>query len=73
MRADEPGYRLRLAVGPADLIGAQRLRYRVFVTEMGGDGPLVDHTAQLERDEFDAAFDHLLLIDPRIDLSKAKI
>lgn len=67
MRADESTYSLRLAAGPADLIGAQRLRYGVFVAEMGGDGPLVDHAARLERDEFDDAFDHLLLIDRRID------
>jgi L-ornithine Nalpha-acyltransferase len=67
MRADDPNYSLRLAQGEADLIGAQRLRYRVFVQEMGGSGPLVDHAAQLERDEFDEAFDHLLLIDPRLD------
>jgi L-ornithine Nalpha-acyltransferase len=67
MRADDPNYSLRLAAGEADLRGAQRLRYRVFVQEMGGDGPLVDHAARLERDEFDALFDHLLLIDPRID------
>ncbi|MGL5011028.1 MAG: GNAT family N-acetyltransferase [Paracoccaceae bacterium] len=67
MKADDPGYVLRLAAGPDDLAGAQRLRYRVFVAEMGGDGPLVDHAAQLERDEFDAVFDHLLLIDPEVD------
>ncbi len=67
MRADEPNYILRLADGGDDLRGAQRLRYRVFVQEMGGDGPLVDHAAQLERDEFDPLFDHLLLVDPRVD------
>ena len=31
--------------------------------ELGGDGPLVDHAARLERDDFDPVFDHLLLID----------
>jgi L-ornithine Nalpha-acyltransferase len=67
MGADDPSYSLRLAAGQADLKGAQRLRYRVFVEEMGGDGPLVDHDARLEQDEFDPLFDHLLLIDPRID------
>jgi L-ornithine Nalpha-acyltransferase len=67
MRAADPGFVLRLAADRDDLLGAQRLRYRVFVTEMGGDGPLVDHAGQLERDEFDAVFDHLLLIDPAID------
>ena len=67
MRSDDPHYSLRLAEGPDDLAGAQRLRYRVFVAEMGGTGPMVDHEAQLERDEFDPLFDHLLLIDPHRD------
>lgn len=44
---------------------AQRLRYRVFVQELGADGPMVDHAAGLERDEFDTLFDHMLLVDPR--------
>ena len=67
MHADDLHYTLRLAQGPDDLAGAQRLRYRVFVTEMGGDGPMVDHAARLERDAFDPLFDHLLLVDPRVD------
>lgn len=67
MIADDPAYVLRLAAGPCDLSGAQRLRYRVFVEELGGTGPLVDHAARLERDEFDPLFDHLLLIDPQQD------
>ncbi len=41
----------------------QRLRYEVFVEELGGDGPLVDHDARLERDRFDPYFDHLMLLD----------
>nr|WP_240335645.1 GNAT family N-acetyltransferase [Pseudotabrizicola algicola] len=39
------------------------MRYRVFVTELGADGPGVDHVLQVERDEFDAVFDHLVLVD----------
>ncbi len=57
----------RLAVTEADLLGAQRLRYEVFVRELGGDGPLVDHTRRLERDAFDPHFDHLVLVDSRRD------
>jgi len=53
----------RLATSPADLRAAQALRYRVFVDELGGDGPFVDHDAALEKDAFDPYFDHLLLID----------
>lgn len=58
-----PNFETRLAENSQDLGAAQRLRYDVFVTELGGDGPLVDHTAKLERDAFDPYFDHLLLID----------
>ena len=54
---------VRLATSEADLRAAQRLRYDVFVDELGGDGPLVDHEARLERDRFDPFYDHLLLVD----------
>ena len=65
--SDESIYALRLARDARDLRAAQRLRYRVFVEELGADGPLVDHAARLERDDFDEIFDHLLLIDTRCD------
>ena len=58
---------VRLATSASDLMGAQRLRYRVFVEEMGAGGDHVDHAARLEQDELDAHFDHLVLIDPRVD------
>jgi putative hemolysin len=57
----------RLACGEQDLLAAQRLRYSVFVEELGGDGPLVDHDQCLERDEFDPYFDHLILVDKNAD------
>ncbi|MGR3249882.1 MAG: GNAT family N-acyltransferase [Paracoccus sp. (in: a-proteobacteria)] len=66
-RADPTFFQIRLATDPQDLAAAQRLRYRVFVEELGGDGPLVDHGARLERDEFDPVVDHLCLIDTRRD------
>ena len=59
----EPRFRVKLAETQADLRAAQALRYRVFVQELGGDGPLVDHESGLERDRFDPFFDHLLLLD----------
>lgn len=65
MTPTEPYFQIRLARDAADLRAAQRLRYEVFVEELGGDGPLVDHAARLEIDEFDPYFDHLLLIDTR--------
>ncbi len=58
---------VRLATTEADLRGAQRLRYRVFVQELGAGGDRVDHAAELEQDELDAHFDHLVLVDGRID------
>lgn len=67
MTTDDTSLILRLAVTPRDLAAAQRLRYGVFIDELGGNGPLVDHAARLERDDFDAIFDHLLLIDPARD------
>ena len=58
-----PQFTTRLAQNEADLHAAQRLRYDVFVAELGGGGELVDHTAKLEQDRFDPFFDHLLLCD----------
>jgi L-ornithine Nalpha-acyltransferase len=69
MTAVASPYALRLAATDEDLTAAQRLRYEVFVAELGGDGPLVDHLARLERDAFDPYFDHLVLVDLRRDPS----
>ncbi|MBE0413816.1 GNAT family N-acyltransferase [Yoonia sp.] len=65
MTRDLPAFTVKLAQTDDDLRAAQRLRYKVFVTEMGGDGPLVDHEVQLEVDTFDAHAHHLLLCDNR--------
>lgn len=67
MIEDDSAFELRLARDDRDLRAAQRLRYRVFVQELGAEGPLVDHDRQLEADAFDPYFDHLLLIDTRRD------
>src|SRR3990167_4214522 len=67
MTSDDAPFTLRLARDARDLQAAQRLRYEVFVAELGGTGPMVDHQARLEMDEFDPYFDHLLLIDPTRD------
>ena len=58
-----PQFRVALAESEADLRAAQRLRYEVFVEELGGSGAMVDHAARLEMDRFDPIFDHLLLFD----------
>ena len=65
-------YEVRLARDMRDVMAAQRLRYQVFVTELGGDGPMVDHAAGLERDEFDPVVDHLLLIDRSLDPAQGR-
>ena len=67
MTDQDAPYTVRLAQDARDLRAAQRLRYRVFVTELGATGAMVDHENQLEQDEFDPFFDHLLLIDPAGD------
>lgn len=60
----DPPFTLRLAQSAGDVAAAQRLRYRVFVEELGGGGPGVDHAQRLEKDAFDPLCDHLLLSDP---------
>lgn len=60
-------FELRFAKTEADIQAAQRLRYRVFVEELGSDGAMVDHEARLEKDAFDPHYEHLLLIDPKRD------
>lgn len=63
MFSDPQRFRIRLASDEVDLLAAERLRYRVFVEELGGDGPLVDHRGRFERDAFDPVNDHLILVD----------
>lgn len=65
--SDVPTLSVRLATSDEDLRAAQRLRYSVFVEELGGDGPLVDHAERLEQDAFDPHYDHLLLVDDARD------
>ncbi|WP_424833677.1 GNAT family N-acetyltransferase [Ruegeria sp.] len=58
-----PSFTIKLAETEAELRAAQRLRYDVFVHELGSGGDMVDHDAGLERDQFDPYFDHMLAID----------
>jgi putative hemolysin len=58
-----PAISVRIAETQTDLRAAQELRYDVFVRELGGGGALVDHHAGLERDGFDAVFDHMIACD----------
>ncbi|MEN8836832.1 MAG: GNAT family N-acyltransferase [Celeribacter marinus] len=63
MTEQQPQFELRFALSDTDLRAAQRLRYRVFVEELGSDGDMVDHALQLERDEYDPHYEHLMLLD----------
>lgn len=60
-----PSYRTQIARTPQEVAAAQRLRYKVFVEELGGDGPMVDHTQRLERDTFDPHANHIMLLDAK--------
>lgn len=64
----DPKFSLKLADTPEDLRAAQRLRYKVFVEELGGHGEMVDDAARLEKDRFDPYFDHLILIDEALEV-----
>lgn len=67
MRIDAGRFTVRLAESDADVAAAQRLRYRVFVEEMGASPDPADAAERRERDRFDPWCDHLLLIDNEAD------
>ena len=68
MTTKEGRFEVRLAQDEADIASAQRLRYRVFVEEMGAKAQAADHDGRLERDDFDPHFDHLILRDNERDV-----
>ncbi|NRB03940.1 MAG: GNAT family N-acetyltransferase [Rhodobacteraceae bacterium] len=61
-------FQIRMATSSDDLTRAQRLRYEVFVEELGGNGEKVNHADRLECDDFDSYADHMLLIDTQNDV-----
>ena len=60
MDVAEGRFEVRIASSEEEIVSAQRLRYRVFVEEMGADPNPADAEARLERDAFDPFFDHIL-------------
>ena len=56
-------FHVQLAKTPADLVAIQRLRYEVFVVEMGANTVEIDHEKRLEQDIYDAHCRHLMLLD----------
>lgn len=63
MKVDLSRYRVKLAEGEAERAGAQRLRYRVFVEEMGAQASPEEHALRQEWDEFDPHYEHLIMVD----------
>jgi len=63
MHIDAGRFTVRLAQDAADVAAAQRLRYRVFVEEVGATPKPEDAAERRETDRFDPHFEHLLLID----------
>jgi putative hemolysin len=63
MQIDVSRYRVKLAETDEERAGAQRLRYRVFVEEMGARATPEEHALRREWDRFDPYFDHMILVD----------
>lgn len=63
MKVDVDRFEVRLAESDEDIAAAQRLRYKVFVEELGAQATPEEHAARLEIDEYDPYFEHLVLID----------
>ncbi|MEM6945261.1 MAG: GNAT family N-acetyltransferase, partial [Pseudomonadota bacterium] len=63
MQVDAGRFTVRLAANEEEVAAAQRLRYRVFVEEMGASVTDQDRVDRRERDSYDPYFDHLVLID----------
>lgn len=67
MFVDAGRYVVRLAESAEEVAAAQRLRYRVFVEEMGATAAPDAAAIRRESDRFDPYFDHMLLIDRECD------
>jgi putative hemolysin len=63
MQIDLSRYHIKLAETEEERAGAQRLRYRVFVEEMGAEASAEERAVRQEWDAFDPYFDHLVLLD----------
>jgi putative hemolysin len=69
MQIDLSRYRIKLAETEDERAGAQRLRYRVFVEEMGAVASPQEQAARREWDAFDPYFDHLILLDEAANIA----
>jgi L-ornithine Nalpha-acyltransferase len=59
--AQRNGLTVRLALTPADIRAAQRLRYRVFYEELSARPDVAAQASRLDVDRFDSFCDHLLV------------
>ncbi|MDQ7069687.1 MAG: GNAT family N-acyltransferase [Rhodobacterales bacterium] len=70
MQGQLPKLEVKLATTDQEIQAAQRLRYEVFVTELGGGGAMVDHVNKLETDHYDRFYDHLILVNTEKDTTE---
>lgn len=57
----------RLAANEDEIIAAQKIRYRVFVDELGARLPLKAMAAKRDFDQYDDQCEHLLIFDRKIE------
>jgi len=67
MALSESDFELKIASSREDILSSQRLRFKVFVEELGAQSNTDNHELRIETDEFDKWFEHLILIDRSIN------
>ena len=67
MVMNDPNFELKIASTKEEIHASQRLRYKVFVEELGASGVAIGRESKIESDEYDEWVDHLILIDRSID------
>lgn len=67
MKLDMNRFSVRMADTEAEIAAAQRLRYRVFVEEMGASATPTEQALRREMDAYDEYFEHLILIDTQAE------
>lgn len=63
-------FALKIAETPEEIKAAQKLRYQVFVEELGAQTDAASTEARLECDIYDAYFDHLILQDKTLPVAE---
>ncbi len=67
MALNESDFELKIASSQEEILSSQRLRFKVFVEELGAQSNADNHDLKIETDEYDKWFEHLILIDRSID------